>query len=77
MPIYEYLCNDCERPFEELVLSASTAVACPICKGTDIHRLMSVVNTVSAHETCSGDGACAMGMPPPGGCCGGGACGNH
>jgi putative FmdB family regulatory protein len=47
VPIYEYMCNDCETPFEELVLSAATAVACPLCDGTDIARLMSVVNARS------------------------------
>ncbi len=74
MPIYEYLCNDCEQPFEELVRSSSTAVTCPLCEGTHIERLMSVVNThsASAEPTCMAEKAGAM---PGGGCCGGGRCG--
>ncbi len=74
MPIYEYMCNDCERPFEELVLSATTPVACPVCNGTHIARLMSVVNSHSHGD--SGRGAPApMAAGPAGGCCGRGGCG--
>ncbi len=63
MPIYEYMCNRCKRPFEELVLSAATAVTCPRCNGKKIKRLMSVVNSRSrgggsapraAQSSCSG-----------------------
>jgi putative FmdB family regulatory protein len=62
VPIYEYMCNHCKRPFEELVLSAATAVTCPLCNGKKIKRLMSVVNARSrggsapraAQSSCSG-----------------------
>ncbi|MBP1688340.1 MAG: Zinc ribbon domain [Deltaproteobacteria bacterium] len=77
MPIYEYLCNDCEKPFEELVMSAATAVACPLCEGTDIERLMSVVNARSGGR--SGElpaTACGRPSAPPG-CDGHGGCGCH
>lgn len=73
MPIYEYVCNDCERPFEELVLSTATPVSCPVCDGTRIERLMSVVNTRSTAEpACMAEKTGGM---PGGGCCGGGRCG--
>jgi putative FmdB family regulatory protein len=47
VPIYEYMCNHCRQPFEELVLSASAVVVCPLCNGKKIKRLMSVVNSRS------------------------------
>jgi putative FmdB family regulatory protein len=75
VPIYEYMCNDCERPFEELVLSAATAVACPVCEGTRIERLMSVVNARSGRDSAPMP-ATPCGMPSPG-CDGHGGCGCH
>jgi putative FmdB family regulatory protein len=75
VPIYEYMCNHCKRPFEELVLSASTAVACPLCNGKKIKRLMSVANSRSR----GGNGASMAASSSCGGCtrtsCGG--CGSH
>jgi len=75
VPIYEYMCKHCKRPFEELVLSASTAVVCPRCNGKKIKRLMSVVNSRSR-----GGGAAPMAAASScGGCtrssCGG--CGGY
>jgi putative FmdB family regulatory protein len=75
VPIYEYMCNDCERPFEELVLSATTSVACPSCEGTHIERLMSVVNARSGRDSAPMP-ATPCGMPSPG-CDGHGGCGCH
>jgi putative FmdB family regulatory protein len=49
------MCNHCRRPFEELVLSASTLVVCPRCNSKKIKRLMSVVNSHSR-----GSGAASM-----------------
>jgi putative FmdB family regulatory protein len=41
MPIYEYLCKDCEQIFEEWQKDFSERVAaCPICGG-DAHRIIS------------------------------------
>ena len=75
MPIYEYMCNHCKRPFEELVLSASTVVTCPRCNGKKIKRLMSVVNARSRGD----GGAPTATQSSCGGCsrtsCGG--CGGH
>lgn len=67
MPIYEYLCNDCERPFEELVLSAGTTVSCPVCQGRHIERLLSVVNSRAGGSTEPSPAAGGGGT-----CCGGG-----
>lgn len=40
MPIYEYQCRQCATEFELLVL-ASTVVACPSCQSTELDRLLS------------------------------------
>ena len=42
MPIYEFECDSCDQPFEELVFgSAIENVTCPECGGEDVHKLMS------------------------------------
>jgi putative FmdB family regulatory protein len=43
MPIFEFVCADCGRPFEELVLSTSkiNEVACPDCQSKNITKKIS------------------------------------
>lgn len=43
MPIFEFICSDCGRPFEELVMSTSkiSEVTCPICKSQNITKQIS------------------------------------
>jgi putative FmdB family regulatory protein len=42
LPIYEYACRSCGHPFEFLSLPGSTAaLACPVCHGEDLERLLS------------------------------------
>ncbi|NOQ96118.1 MAG: hypothetical protein GQ555_05825 [Desulfobacterales bacterium] len=45
MPIYEYLCQECGREFQYLVLKKEDedALACPGCKGRTLKRLVSRV----------------------------------
>lgn len=31
MPIYEYVCNDCQNRYEKLVMSNGAPIACPKC----------------------------------------------
>ena len=40
MPIYEYHCDDCKKPFEIFVRSISTPVkpVCPDCGGEHIEK---------------------------------------
>lgn len=46
MPIYEYLCRDCNHPFEVLTTSsaADDTVQCPECKGQDVTKTISATN---------------------------------
>lgn len=43
MPLYEFDCADCDRPFEELVRSADKVneVSCPKCGSRTVRRKVS------------------------------------
>jgi len=43
MPLFEFVCVDCSRPFEELVRNASAAqeVTCPACGSTQVAKKIS------------------------------------
>ncbi len=75
MPLYEYNCSACERPFELLVSSAALAdsVVCRYCGSEDVRRLIS---TFAAHSSSGGESFAAPAPRSGGGCaCGGGGCG--
>jgi DNA-directed RNA polymerase subunit RPC12/RpoP len=68
------MCNHCRRPFEELVLSASTVVTCPLCNSKKIKRLMSVANSRSRGGGASMAAGSSCGGCSRGSCSG---CGSH
>ena len=68
MPIYEYVCDDCKNPYEKIVLSKSTQIACPKCGSEHNTMRFSVVKT-----NVKGDSG---NMPSGGGFSGGGGCGS-
>lgn len=41
MPIYDYRCNDCNKIFE-LLVRASTVLACPECSSQKLEKLVSL-----------------------------------
>lgn len=53
MPIYEYLCDECQTPYEKLVLSKRENIACPKCGSA---RKTQQLSTFAAH---SGNGSSA------------------
>lgn len=65
MPIFEYICKDCNNSFEKLVMG-SAEPECPTCHGKQLAQKFSVF-TASVPRSSS--------PTPMGGCCGGGACG--
>jgi putative FmdB family regulatory protein len=69
MPIYEYVCMECESHFEELVRNGE-AVNCPDCEASKVRKQFSVFATHGTAEQPS------FGGPTGGGCCGG-SCGCH
>ena len=69
MPIYEYVCMECESHFEELVRNGE-AVNCPDCEASNVRKQFSVFAAVGTAEQPSFGGPVSSG----GGCCGG-SCG--
>jgi putative FmdB family regulatory protein len=43
MPLFEFLCSDCNQPFEELLRSATeiNEVSCPVCGSHKIYKRIS------------------------------------
>ena len=77
MPMYEYKCADCEKPFELLVSSPALAdsVVCRYCGSQSVRRLIS---TFASRTSGGSDMLASMASSAPrgGGCaCGGGGCG--
>ena len=64
VPIYEYVCMECESHFEELV-RGEQQVACPDCAGTNVSRQFSSFAvhgvTKSVAKVASGGGGCCGG----------------
>ena len=48
MPIYEYMCSECNKEFECLVLGSDNDIACPDCDGEKVERLMSACSFKSS-----------------------------
>jgi putative FmdB family regulatory protein len=61
MPIYEFICQNCQQPFEELVRS-DQVVSCPVCRSTEVRRLLSRFAVHSTSPNLGGGGAksCSM-----------------
>jgi putative FmdB family regulatory protein len=67
MPIFEYVCNECQHGFEALVFGQQKA-ECPKCKSKKLEQQLSVF-AVSAKS----GGSSQSPMPTGGGC---GSCGD-
>ncbi len=65
MPIYEYVCNDCEARYERIVMSSSQQIECPKC-ASKRHTLQ--LSVFSAGK--SSNGAAATGSTSASGGCG-------
>ena len=57
MPIFEYLCNDCGKRFEALVLAASSAkpAQCPKCQSKKVTQQLSVFAVAGASAKSGSD----------------------
>ncbi len=71
MPIFEYVCLECNHRFELLVLG-STVPACPSCKTTKLQKQFSAfgVGATEGWTPSSGAGPCGSCGDPrgPGAC---------
>jgi putative FmdB family regulatory protein len=74
MPVYEYVCEDCNERFEARVGSWSQADSahCKSCDGENVRRLISRV----AFMSVGSDIPMSSAQPSTGGCCSG-SCGCH
>jgi putative FmdB family regulatory protein len=70
MPIYEYVCEECETRFEKIVINKQQEIACPKCTSKKATIQLSVFATTNG----GGNGASAKSSTSSGGgsCCGGG-----
>jgi putative FmdB family regulatory protein len=75
MPIYEYICDDCETAFERIVLNNNQEIACPKCTGKNNTIQLSVFSALNGNGT--GASAASSAQTPSGGSCCGGGCGCH
>jgi len=71
MPIYEYVCDDCKKPFEKLVMSQSEKITCPKCGGRH-HKLQLSVTASPCKSANAGASPSSSG-----GCCSPSGCGCH
>ncbi len=74
MPIYEYVCDDCQAQFEKIVINKQQEIACPKCASKKATIQLSVFATSNANGSSSKGPSFSGGGG--GGCCGGG-CGCH
>ena len=71
MPIFEYVCKECQKPFEALVMG-SQKPECPSCHSRKLEQRISVFSVGAASRSSAppvsgcGGGACGL---PAGGCC--------
>jgi putative FmdB family regulatory protein len=72
MPIYEYVCEDCQTQFEKIVINKQQEIACPKCASKKANIQLSVFAT-AGNGSSSPSGSSSSGG---GSCCGGG-CGCH
>jgi putative FmdB family regulatory protein len=70
MPLYEFICGNCEKDFESLVRSANWegAVTCPHCGSKKLTKQLSVF-------AAQGGGSTSASAPAPQACCRPGGCG--
>lgn len=72
MPIYEYICEDCQTHFEKLVLNKTQEIACPKCAGKKSTLQLSVFSAANGSGSGSSSKGSGGGFTGGGGCCGGG-----
>ena len=66
MPLYEFDCQQCGEPFEELVVSAARAaeVRCPTCGSPQVKKKLSTVASRVAGKSTgvSSSSSCSTGL---------------
>ena len=73
MPIYEYVCEDCNTQFEKIVINRQQEISCPKCSSKKAAIQLSVFSSAVA----GGSPKSSSGSSGGGGACCGGGCGCH
>lgn len=74
MPIYEYVCDACEKSFEALVSSSKVKSSCPHCGSKKVTKQFSSFAAHSGFSSPCKSGQCPSASVPASGGCGGGKC---
>jgi putative FmdB family regulatory protein len=75
MPIYEYICEDCQEHFEKIVINKQQEITCPKCSSKKATIQLSVFATAGGSNP--GPSSSSGGFSGGGGGCCGGGCGCH
>jgi putative FmdB family regulatory protein len=70
MPVYEYICVRCSKPFEELVLGPEE-IRCPACSSLHVEKRYSTfatANSLRSHSTAMSNEAMSNTLPGCGTC---------
>jgi putative FmdB family regulatory protein len=68
LPIYEYICEDCDQHFEKIVINKQLEIACPKCASKKAALQLSVFASATPGSSKPSGGFSGGG----GSCCGGG-----
>ena len=78
MPIFEYLCLDCGKTSEILMVGSDDSPRCNACNSHHLKKLLSAHSSMSGflknHIPGLGDTACCGSSPGDAGCAGPGSC---
>ena len=80
MPLFDYLCQDCGKTSELLIVGSRMDLTCPECGSARTARVMSPTSTLTGRSGqnlpgpgdtgCCGSGPSQAGCSGPGSCCG-------
>jgi putative FmdB family regulatory protein len=65
MPVYEFVCRDCQKPFEVVrpMSESTTTPKCPACGSTHVDRTYSHVYAQTSKRVDKHHGACGPNTP--------------
>jgi putative FmdB family regulatory protein len=72
MPIYEYVCDDCQARYERIVMSETQQIECPKC-ASKRHTLQ--LSVFSAGKSTNGAASSSVTSTSSGCCCTPNSCG--
>jgi putative FmdB family regulatory protein len=70
MPLFEYLCRDCGRPFEKIVPRYNSVANCSHCDSKNVEKQLSVFAVAGSSSSSSSSTESAMSEGPGCGRCG-------